>query len=622
MRTSTAGLLVLFAAGGATAQQAWIETMPRLESRAGNSVDTATGAFLVEQKVFELQGGRDLPFIIYHDSRAGSASGDLGLGWWHNYSAELRIQPNSQAHIYWSPSSYNRYRRVLTGNGYSHLDFAAANDTLTRNTNGSHVLLRHDGTVYEFDPKGRLTGVANKLRQFIIISRDANGLITEISEPMANRVVTVAYDRSSAQARISTLTLPGGRVVLFEYAGNRLDAIRNPAAPGQAFGEPFVPKTIPDANPSGVVHPINVTQNGFAGLVRVDLGNISHARRGDLRVYLIAPSGRRVEIPKPQGTGPSLVFDGMVVGGFEGEPVQGMWQLQVADTVSGTTGVLNGWRMSFSGSAYPTYLSYDFAGRVNGAADAALRLLFVNAYDSFSRVIEQDDGVNTNQTARFSYSQDGPNLVTRYTDRMGAVSEYVHSPALDLLEFTDPLQQTTRFEYDNESNRTAVIDALGRTTRFAYTNGNLTGVIDPASAITVAEYDSRRNLTRITDALGRSASFEYNNRNNLTAVADALGNRTVRPYNGSGQMIGIIKPGGVMVDFNYAQGMMTSANHPAGGTLRQAYANGNATRHSYDLRNRRSQTISPSGAITSYAYDGNDNLISVTDPLGRVTRFH
>ncbi len=633
-----------------------IEMRPSLESRAGNSVDTASGAFLVEQKVVELTGGRDLPFIVYNDSRGAASLGELGLGWYHNYSAELRVESSGAASVYWSRSSYNRFQRNGTSNNYTPLDEAVLYDTLIRNTNGTHTLTRHDGSIFEFDTQGRLRRTGNKIRQFIDITRDSEGRITEIREQLANRPITVRYDRSRTTPRISTLELPDGRIVLFEYAGELLDAIRNPALPGAQYGDSFVPKNIPDNNQAGLLHPINVTQTGFAGVIRFQTANISHSRPSDLRIFLIAPSGRRREIPKPlpggsQGT--NLDFTGMVFGGFEGEPVQGTWQVQVIDTQAGSTGQLNGWRMALSGPAYPTYLSYDNASRINGAGDATLRRLFANAYDPQGRVVVQDDGVDTNQPARFSYAQQGNLLVTTYTDRAGAVSTYKHDAGGHLVEFTDPLQQTTRYEYDPDGNRTAVTDALNRTTRFAYTNGNLTSIIDPGSALTLVEYDNRRNVTRITDALGRSSSFQYNSSNNLTTVTDAFGNRVTRPYNGSGQMVGIIQPDGAMIDFGYAQGMMTTANHPAGGTLRQAYdnagrltrmtdaegkhtdidyddrdniisqrdPNGNTTRHSYDLRNRRSQTISPSGAVTRYEYDGNDNLIAVINPLGQTTRF-
>jgi hypothetical protein len=93
------------------AGQQRIEMRPSLESRAGNSVDTASGAFLVEQKVVELTGGRDLPFVVYHDSRGASSLGELGLGWYHNYSAELRVETSGAASVYWSRSSYNRFQR-------------------------------------------------------------------------------------------------------------------------------------------------------------------------------------------------------------------------------------------------------------------------------------------------------------------------------------------------------------------------------------------------------------------------------------------------------------------------------------------------------------------------------
>ena len=53
---------------------------PRLDSRAGNSVDTATGAFILERVVMTVTGGRTLDFPIHYNSRLTAAESDLGYG--------------------------------------------------------------------------------------------------------------------------------------------------------------------------------------------------------------------------------------------------------------------------------------------------------------------------------------------------------------------------------------------------------------------------------------------------------------------------------------------------------------------------------------------------------------
>ena len=51
------------------------DNRPRLESRAGHSVDTATGAFVLDVNVASLQGGRiPLEFNLEHNSMLDSGS--------------------------------------------------------------------------------------------------------------------------------------------------------------------------------------------------------------------------------------------------------------------------------------------------------------------------------------------------------------------------------------------------------------------------------------------------------------------------------------------------------------------------------------------------------------------
>src|SRR3954454_9036727 len=75
----------------------------------------------------------------------------------------------------------------------------------------------------------------------------------------------------------------------------------------------------------------------------VDL-NITHPYASDLTVTLTSPDGiTAVLVAHPaSGTGTGIVFE-TTANNFWGEDAKGDWTLTVTDTVSGNTGILNGW---------------------------------------------------------------------------------------------------------------------------------------------------------------------------------------------------------------------------------------------------------------------------------------
>lgn len=629
------------------------DNRPRAESRAGNSVDTATGAFLVEQEVIRLQGARDLGFSLSYHSLFANNAGPMGLGWTHNYTARLSVEANGDVVIWWDHTRYNTFRPA--GGELAPVEEAVRYDKLVRNANGSYRLTRLDGSIFDFTSTGLLTRVGNKVEQFIDVSRDLQSRISSLREPIAERTLTFHYapDRPSL---LQSVVDPHGRTVFFDYDdAGRLRAIRSPATPESNVGIDFSPVAIPDNDPAGVTQTLAAQRDGPVGLVLVESGAITHPRPADLQVYLISPSGRRVLLPKPPlNAEGNLVFRYMVVGDFEGETGAGTWRIQVVDLQPGQTGTLQPWRIALSGPSYPQQLTYDGSNRIVLCTDSQGAQMFALEYDALGRVARQDDGRTGNLVAQFTYQETGNTILTTYSDRAGAEFQFEHDSRYRLLRYTDPLENTIRYEYDSNGNRVRRTDPLGRTVNFTYDSaGNLIQTSDPALALTVAEYDQDRNITRITDALGRSSTFQYDDKNNMTAVTDAKGNRDRRPYNSNSQIAGTLLQDGAGINYTYTAGMPTRASHPVSGNVGSAYdsagrlirmtdgdgfatvmeyddrdnviqrtdAIGRIRQFVFDHRNRQIRVIEPSGDSIFYSYDQNDNLISKTDPLGRITRY-
>ena len=121
-------------------------------------------------------------------------------------------------------------------------------------------------------------------------------------------------------------------------------------AAGAETGEALPALAIPDNNPAGVESTIALVSDAVVAAVKVQI-DITHPQPADLRLELVAPSGRRAvlrELSEPAGG---------LVQSFESgshprlaelvrERIAGVWTLRVADGVLGDTGTLNRWRLT------------------------------------------------------------------------------------------------------------------------------------------------------------------------------------------------------------------------------------------------------------------------------------
>ncbi len=231
---------------------------------------------------------------------------------------------------------------------------------------------------------------------------------------------------------------------------------------------------------------------------------------------------------------------------------------------------------------------------------------------------------------------------------------------MNLTSETDPLGNTTSYNYDANGRRTSVTDALQHTMTSAY--------------------DAAGQLVSTTDANGHETTYTYDGLGRLTtktlpgSSVDSHGNPVPETYSYNYFLTNIAKPGSVRDPSGYTISYLYNINHQVGyqydsNTYAPIYytydANGNltssfnpaqqTTTNVYDERNRLvSQTQPGLGTasttyytyddhsqltavktpssdqtssrqnmsnITLYAYDKSGNLASMTDPLGHTANY-
>lgn len=191
---------------------------------------------------------------------------------------------------------------------------------------------------------------------------------------------------------------------------------------------------------------------------------------------------------------------------------------------------------------------------------------------------------------------------------------------------TDPLNQTTSYQYDLAGRTTGVTFADTRTVSFGYdANGNLTSITPPGRPAHVLAYDRRNNLITYTPPnVGGSGTitFDYNADEDLTRVTRPDKLQINFGYNNLGQLTTKTTPSGTF-EFTYGPaGQLASITAPGGisNTIeydgaypkRINWSGSVSGQISYDYDNDLNiSAISVNGsATTGYSYDNDGEIMA------------
>lgn len=210
-------------------------------------------------------------------------------------------------------------------------------------------------------------------------------------------------------------------------------------------------------------------------------------------------------------------------------------------------------------------------------------------------------------------------------------------------------------DYQLDGKLTRVTIAPGRWVDFSYGSNNKVAVVtDPAGRTVSYGYDARNRLTSVTDPLGQTIHYRYEGQDRLNTFTDARGTVQVdNDYDEQGRVSSQFAYGGTFrfsyyddytavrdrngrTDYHYFNnhGNLTRHRNALGDYTDYSYdddsnllsvtdANGHTTSFAYDAEGRRISRTDALGNVISYSYVGApyDRIASVTDPLGRITRF-
>ncbi|MER5312847.1 RHS repeat-associated core domain-containing protein [Streptomyces sp. NPDC002773] len=283
-------------------------------------------------------------------------------------------------------------------------------------------------------------------------------------------------------------------------------------------------------------------------------------------------------------------------------------------------------------SGLPLRFTYSPEGRITSWTDRN-DSTFRYVYDAEGRVV-RTIGPDGYLSSTFSYSihPESGDRITQYTNSQGSTTTYVLNSRLQVTAQIDPLGHATRFEFDAHDRLLVQTDALERSTRFERDeHGNLTGLVAPDGVRTTAtysklhlpeviterggnsrryDYDERGNLTASVDLAGARTEYVFNPRGHLCLVQDALGSSTRFTTNAAGLQVQVTRPDGTTASCTRdAFGRVTKVVDALGGVVRQGWS----------VEGKLIWRELPDSSREEWAWDGEGNLVSHTDRMGRTT---
>ncbi len=236
-------------------------------------------------------------------------------------------------------------------------------------------------------------------------------------------------------------------------------------------------------------------------------------------------------------------------------------------------------------------------------------------------LLETVDGPRTDVDDLSRYAYDVQGNLTHIINALNHVTQVTaHDDHGRPLTLIDPNHLITELVYDARG-RLRSRDMGGALTTFAYdTVGNLQRITLPDERYLDYAYDAAHRLVSVTDALG----------NRIDYTLDAFGNRTHEDVSdGNGALTRtrrrVYNRLNRLTEDIGGERQSTGYDYDAGGLLRNIDGPrtdvSDVTAYTYDTLNRLIEVIDPLEGSTRYGYDGQDNVVTVTDARDNTTTY-
>ncbi len=221
---------------------------------------------------------------------------------------------------------------------------------------------------------------------------------------------------------------------------------------------------------------------------------------------------------------------------------------------------------------------------------------------------------------KFFTITEGTAPISSEADRNGNTLAFSYNGSGQLTTITGATERKISLAYNAEGQIATATDPMGHTVKYGYQHGNLVSVTEPGESNPRWQfaYDSLHQMTSATEAGTHTTFTEYDGLHRAIAQTDPMGHKRTWTYLtiGSGSQTRITEPNGstTVEQFN-GEGSPTSIARAAGSPLESI------TLDEYNGQEQLISTTNPAGGKTTYTYDSTGNRASETDPLGNTSKW-
>ncbi|MFI0717027.1 hypothetical protein ACH4SK_41990 [Streptomyces inhibens] len=158
-------------------------------------------------------------------------------------------------------------------------------------------------------------------------------------------------------------------------------------------------------------------------------------------------------------------------------------------------------------------------------------------------------------------------------------------------------------EYDDADRITTCTDRSGRCYSHVYDDGGrvVRGIGEGGHLSALFHYDTVKRITTVTDSLGHATQYHCDEQQHVTKTVDPLGNTTQTDYDEAGRVIARADEINRTTRFDLdAHGDPIRITEPDGTTL-----------------SRRISRTTPTGLVSTWTYDANNQPATLTNPFGQ-----
>ena len=235
---------------------------------------------------------------------------------------------------------------------------------------------------------------------------------------------------------------------------------------------------------------------------------------------------------------------------------------------------------------------------------------------------------------RFQFS--GVGRLESVADRNSNTTALSYDEAGRLKTITDPAGRQIALSYNAGGQVKSAEDPMGHVVKYAYEGGNLATVTMPgeASPRWTFKYDTSHRLTSILDGRGGKTTNEYDSSNRVTSQTDPVGRTLTFKYEPFHTTV-TNKATGAVTDewftsnnepFQITRGYGTAlattetfSYNDAGQLLSKTDGNGHTTTYSYNAASDKTSERDAAGHETKWAYNSTHDVVSITTPRGETT---